>query len=253
MAKNVLIAATNYGVWAEELQAPWDILNGAGHNVTLTTNQGKKPLMLEVSVDPTFVDPIQNYPTNPAEVCERAKELQRGEEWAHPVKFADAKMADYDALVLTGGLGAMLDMANNAALHKLLLDAFHTDKLIGALCYSVATLVFARDPKNDYKSIIYGKKITAHPRAWDFDFDLTYGLLEPTPDNAGTDVVTPGFLYPLEDLVRDAVGPSGECIAVAAANRENPRVEFDWPFVSGTSVESSIAYGEKVAEVLATR
>jgi putative intracellular protease/amidase len=43
MAK-VLVLATNYGSWGEELQAPWDALNEAGHDVTLATPLGKKPL-----------------------------------------------------------------------------------------------------------------------------------------------------------------------------------------------------------------
>lgn len=251
MAKKILVAATNYGVWGEELQAPWDILNKAGHDLTLCTHRGIKPLPLAISVDPTFNDPIQHYQVNPPDVCARIKELAKGDEWADPIKFADANMADYDALVLTGGLGAMLDMGGNPALHRLILDAFHADKLIGALCYSVAALVFTRDTQNDYKSVICCKTITAHPRAWDFDFDLTYELWEPEPGNEGTDVVTPGFLYPLQDLVTDAVGPKGKCVADATANREKPSVAFDWPFVTGTSVESSIAYGEKLAEVLA--
>ena len=34
-AKKILIVASNYGVWAEELQAPWDILKKAGHQPTL--------------------------------------------------------------------------------------------------------------------------------------------------------------------------------------------------------------------------
>lgn len=254
MKKKVLIAATNYGSWGEELQAPWDVLKNAGYKVTLTTPLGKKPLPLKVSVDPDFVDPVQKYKTNPPEVCRRIKELVDGDEWAHPIKFKDAKMSDYDAIVLTGGLGAMIDMCNNYNLHKLIMDAYKSNKLIGSLCYAVATLVFTRNPLNNHKSIIYGKKVTAHPRAWDFygpDFDFTYDLYGATPDNKGTDVHTPGFLWPLEDLVMDAVGPDGQCIANASASREMPEVAYDWPFVTGTSVESSIAYGEKIAEVLA--
>lgn len=254
MAK-VLVCATNYGAWGEELQAPWDILKQAGHTLTLATRFGKKPLPLTISVDPDFFDPIQKVYVNPKEVCDRTKALADGDEWANPVKFKDAKMADYDAIVLTGGLGAMIDMCNDYFLHKLIMDAYRSDKLIGALCYAVSALVFLRDSENDYKSLIYGKKVTAHPRAWDFygDFDSTYELYGATPDNKGTDVITPGFLWPLEDLVRDAVGPQGECIAVASASRENPVVAFDWPFVTGTSVESSIAYGEKIAEVLKSK
>lgn len=255
MAKRVLVAATNYGTWGEELQAPWDALKKAGFEVTLTTPLGKKPLPLMVSVDPDFVDPIQNCKTNPPEVCKRIKELTDGNEWANPIKFKDAKMEDYDAIVLTGGLGAMIDMGNNYHLHNLIMDAYKSDKLIGSLCYAVATLVFLRDPQNDYKSIVYGKKITAHPRSWDFygDFDFTYDLYGATPDNKGTDVHTPGFLFPLENLVKDAVGPYGICIAKEDASRENPEVAFDWPFVTGTSVESSIAYGNMIVEVLKGR
>lgn len=254
MAK-VLVCATNYGAWGEELQAPWDILKKAGHDLTLATRFGKKPLPLVISVDPEFFDPIQETYVNPKEVCDRTKALTDSDEWANPIKFKDAKMADYDAIVLTGGLGAMIDMCNDYFLHKLIMDAYKSDKLVGALCYAVSALVFLRDPDNDFKSVIYGKKVTAHPRAWDFygDFDTTYELYGATPDNKGTDVITPGFLWPIEDLVRDAVGPEGECIAVASANRDNPVVAFDWPFVTGTSVESSIAYGEKIAEVLKSK
>lgn len=254
-AKKVLILATNYGTWGEELQAPWDIIKKAGHKVTLATPLGKKPLPLAVSMDPEFFDPVIQCKTNPPKVCKRIKALTDGKEWEKPLKFKDAKMDDYDALVLTGGLGAMIDMCNNWNVHKLVKDAIKADKLVGALCYSVATLVFCRDEKNKGRSVIYGKTITAHPAAWDFygpDWDFTYNLYGETPDNKMTDVHTPGFLWPLEGLVRDAVGPKGKCIANEKATRENPEVAFDWPFVTGTSVESSIAYGEKIVEVLAT-
>ena len=249
----VIVLATNYGTWGEELQAPWDALNKAGHDVTLATPLGKKPLPLVVSVDPDFVDPIINFNVNPPKVCDRIKELTDGDEWANPIKFSDAKMEDYDAIVLTGGLGAMIDMCNHWHVHRLIMDAYRSDKLIGALCYAVTTLVFLRDPENDNKSIIYGKRIAAHPAAWDFygpEWDFTYGLYGATEDNKGTDVHTPGFLWPIEHLVRDAVGPDGECVARESANRDDPEVVYDWPFVTGTSVESSIAYGEKIVQVL---
>lgn len=35
MAKKVLIIATNYGSWGEELQAPWDACKKAGFEVIL--------------------------------------------------------------------------------------------------------------------------------------------------------------------------------------------------------------------------
>ena len=252
----VLIIATNYGSWAEELQAPWDACKRAGFEVTLATPQGKKPLPFAISVDPDFVDPIQNVKTNPDWVCRRCKELLAGDEWAHPKKFTEVDMKDFDAIAMTGGPGANLDMANCWELHKLIMDAYKSDKIIAALCYTVSTLVFCRDPENDYKSIIYGKRITAHPRAWDFygpGMAMTYELYGTTADNKGTDVVTPGFPWPVEDLVRDAVGPNGACIARINASRESPQVYYDHPFITGTSVESSIAYGDLLVKVLKDR
>ena len=91
--------------------------------------------------------------------------------------------------------------------------------------------------------------MTAHPRAWDFygDYDSSYELY-------GTDwtpnVITPGFLWPVEDLTIDAVGPNGKCVAIPTTSRENPKVVYDGTFITGTSVESSIAYGEMVVKVL---
>lgn len=255
MAKKakVLVCATNYGSWGEELQAPWDALVKAGYQCTLATPQGKKPLPLKISVDPDFVDPVQNVKTNPKEVCDRIKQLVDGDEWAHPLSFKEANMKDYDAIVLTGGLGAMLDMANNYNLHKLIMDAYYDNKLIGSLCYAVATLVFCRDPKNGYKSIVYGKRIACHPHAWDFygpDYDFTFEMYGETADNKHTDVHTPGFLYPEEYIIADAVGPNGVAISRVKTSREDPEAEFDWPFVTGCSVESSIAYGDLIVKVL---
>lgn len=253
MAKKVLMIATNYGTWGEELQAPWDACKKAGFEITLATPKGLKPLPLTISVDPDFFDPIIKAHTNPKPVCDRIKELVDSDEWAHPVKFEDATMEGYDAIVLTGGLGAMIDMCNCWELHRLIMEAYKGGKIVAALCYAVSTLVFLRDPENDYKSIIYGKRITAHPRAWDFygpGMDASYELYGATPVNKGTDVHTPGFLWPVEDLVRDAVGPDGACIARINANRDDPQVYYDHPFITGTSVESSIAYGDKVVEVL---
>ncbi|MBP9998420.1 MAG: type 1 glutamine amidotransferase domain-containing protein [Bacteroidales bacterium] len=254
MAKKVLIIATSCGSWGEELQAPWDACKKAGFEVTLATVNGKKPLPFQISVDPDFVDGVQNIKTNPKEVCDRVKALVESDEWANPLKFSEVNMDEYDCIALTGGPGAMIDMCNNWDLHNLIMKAYKSGKIVAALCYAVSALVFLRDPENDYKSIIYGKKICAHPRAWDFygpGMKMTYDVWGETPDNQGMhDLWTPGFLWPIEDLVRDAVGPNGACIARINTNRENPQVYYDHPFITGTSVESSIAYGDKIVEVL---
>lgn len=248
--KKIVVLASNYGLWAEELQGPWDELKKAGHHLTLATRTGKKPLPLVLSMDPDFVDPVQNAPMNPADVVKRNVELLNGPDWANPITYTDIKMSEYDAIVLVGGPGSALDMVGNPKIHELLVEAVQKNKLIGALCYTVGCLVFARDPITK-KSIIHGKTVVAHPAAWDFKDDMNYPLYGATPDNPGTDIVTVGFAFPLQRITEDAVGSNGRVISDAGANRHKPSVAFDWPFVTGLSVESSTAYGEKLVEVLA--
>jgi putative intracellular protease/amidase len=249
-AKRVLFIASNYGVWNEELQAPWDILKEAGHELELATPRGKTPLPLAASVDEDFVDPVQQYNVNTPHACRRMRELLSSGEFDRPLRIADARMADYDAIVMVGGLGADLDLANNPALHRLILDGYGRGKLICAICFSVAALVLTRDPDNGQRSVVYNRTITVHPRAWDFMSDTSYELYNSTPDNHGTDLVTPGFVLPLESIATDAVGPSGHCIANPDTSRERPSVVYDHPFITACSVESSIAYGHKIVEVL---
>ena len=252
MSKKILVVASNYGVWNEELQAPWDILTDAGHDLTICTPLGKKPLPLAVSVDPDFIDPIQNYKVNIPYACNRMKALISSDVWDNPLHIEKSDMNGYDAIIMVGGLGADIDLANNPHLHRLIREAYDSKKIIGSICFSVAALVFTRNLKNKHRSIVYGKKIAAHPREWDFKSAVTYELYGATEDNAGTNVITPAFLIPLHDIAIDAVGPEGKVFADPKTNRDKPCVIYDWPFITACSVESSIAYGQKIAEVLAS-
>ena len=99
--------------------------------------------------------------------------------------------------------------------------------------------------------MIFGKKVAAHPRKWDFvDFDLTYDLYGASPENNGTNVMTPGFLIPLQDIVEDAVGPNGKVLADDMATPQKRCVAVDFPFVTGLSVESSVEYGKQLVKAL---
>ena len=52
--KKVLVIASNWGFWGEELQAAWDALRKAGHETVVATPRGLKPLPFAISVDPDF-------------------------------------------------------------------------------------------------------------------------------------------------------------------------------------------------------
>ncbi|MEI7582975.1 DJ-1/PfpI family protein [Runella sp.] len=250
MSKKVLILASNVGLWAEELQAPWDALKKTGFELTLATPFGVTPLPLVLSMDKGFVDPMQNYNVNPPEVVDRCNEILDTGEWDSPIKIEDAVMSDYDSLVIVGGPGSALDIVGNPHVHKLCVTAYEQGKILGALCYAVGAFVWARESDTLHRSIIYGKKIVAHPREWDFTGLMDYPLVRAKEGNAGTNIVTQGFAFPLLVIVEDAVGPNGRVYSDPGANRNKPQVNYDHPFVTALSVESSIAFGQKLVEVL---
>ena len=174
-----------------------------------------------VSMDPDFVDPMQNAKVKDARSGEkRPRSSLNGLEWSSPVKLADAHMKDFDGIVVVGGPGASLDLVGNPNVHALLLDAYKANRLVGALCYGIGALAFTRDPANANKSIIHGRTVVAHPHAWDFTFDMNYPLYGANADNPGTDITSTGFLFPLQYMVEDAVGSKGRVIADAGATRE---------------------------------
>jgi putative intracellular protease/amidase len=249
----ILIIASNYGVWAEELQGPWDHLKQAGHDLTLATYLGLTPLPGVISMDPEFVDPMQKVKMNPPELIARINQILDTGEWDSPIRTRDADMAQHDALVVVGGAGSALDVAGSGLVHRLVLQAFHSGKTIGALCYAVGALALTRDPANGMRSVIYGKHVTAHPHAWDFVEDLEYDVVRPTSDNPRLQLKTSGFVFPLQYLVQDAVGPDGSVAADPSTSRERPSVIYDPPFVTGLSVESAQAFGRKLVDVLAGR
>lgn len=246
----VLVIASNYGVWAEELQGPWDALRRAGHDLTLATYLGLTPLPGAISMDPEFVDPMQKMKMNPPELIARINEILDTGEWDHPIRLRDADMAAHDALCIVGGAGSALDVAGNGLVHRLVLEAFQSGKTIGALCYAVGALAFTRDPANDMRSVLWGKHVTAHPHAWDFVDDLEYDVVRATEDNPRLRLKTSGFVFPLQYLVQDAVGPAGSVAADPSTSREHPSVVHDPPFVTGMSVESAQAFGALLADVL---
>lgn len=250
MGKKVLILASNVGLWGEELQAPWDALKSAGFELTLATPKGVTPLPMELSMNKGFIDPMQHYNVNPAEVVDRINEILDSGEWDSPIKIEDAVMSDYDTLVLVGGPGSALDIVGNPFIHKLCVAAYEQGKILGALCYAVGAFVWARESDTLHRSIIYGKKVIAHPREWDFTGPMGYDLVRATPENPGTNLVSQGFAFPLLVIVEDAVGPNGRVFSDPGANRNKPQVLFDYPFVTALSVESSIAFGNKLVEVL---
>jgi putative intracellular protease/amidase len=263
--KKILVVVSEWGYWGEELVGPLEVLDEHGYESTFVTAKGKKPRALPPSKNAGYMDPALQKVVTDEYYAQKTRDLENSTRLDHPISleewfperpyFNDTQfgheleayynrrderwkdLEQYDALLMPGGSGAMIDMANNQRLHDVILGFLHNDKLIAPICYAVATVAFARD-WTDRKSIIWGKHVTGH--ALEYDYKDTTGVLGVNA-NFG-----PPF-YPLEFILRDAVGPDGKYHG--GVGRTTSTI-LDYPFLTGRSTQDSRLVGEKMIEVL---
>jgi putative intracellular protease/amidase len=277
--KNVLFVLTEWGYWGEELIGPLEACEKAGYKVEFLTPTGDKPTVLTVSMDPSYIDPPLGRSVTTPEMAEKVRNFDRSGRLDSPknlkkwfpqrpypssptylrdmeayYKKVDAIVANelknYDALVIVGGSGALVDLANNHRLHDLVMGFVKLDKPVAAECYGVTCLAFARDVR-EKRSLIAGRHVTGHPIDYDYldgtGFEGPHAL-DGSKKGFGDGWINFGApFYPLEYILRDAVGPEGQFIGNVG---HETSVLVDYPFITSRSTASSRECGRLLVEVL---
>jgi len=268
--KRVIFILSEWGYWGEELVGPLEACDAAGYEITFVTPTGKKPTALGVSMDPTYVDPPLGRTVVSQEMADKTRAIVESDRLDYPRSLADwfplraypssptylrdmedyyrtidqivtAELPEFDALVIVGGSGALVDLANNSRLHELILGFVNLNKPVAAECYGVSCLAFARDFR-EKKSLIEGKHVTGHP----IDYDYLDGTgFQGQPQAEGINFGPP--FYPLEFILRDAVEPGGAFIGNVG---HETSVIVDHPFITSRSTASSVECGRLLVEVL---
>ncbi|HWS36243.1 MAG TPA: type 1 glutamine amidotransferase domain-containing protein [Actinoplanes sp.] len=266
MTKKVLVVLSEYGYWGEELIGPLSHFDERGYDVVFATPKGRRPHALPPSLEPDSIDPPLGRSVVSVEVAKTARDLDASDRLDNPVDLStwlperpytsdpdylrelerynnaagrdlDERIAEFDAMIVVGGSGPIVDLANNGRIHDIILAFLRAGKPIGAECYGVTCLAFARDWE-DRKSIIWGKHVTGHCKEYDY--------------KDGTGFLTTDFNmgpppYPLEYILRDATGPDGRYHGNFG---KEVSVIVDYPFVTGRSTADSFTTGAKMVEVL---
>lgn len=139
------------GWWAEELFAPMEVLENAGHQLDLASPQGGKPTIDVASLSEDY-DPEGKY-----------KKMYESGLADNTKKLSDVKPEDYDAVFIVGGHGAMYDLAEDATLHQIINSVYDNGNIVSAVCHGPAPLIWTKRP--DGKSIISGLDVTGYPEA----------------------------------------------------------------------------------------
>ena len=264
--KRILAVMSEWGYWGIELVAPYNKLVSAGYRFDFFTPKGKRSPVLPPSVDPTFFDPPLGvcvttpddaslvkafestnvldrtlslsalFPARPYySVPDFLRQLETYYEARRKAQLET--VASYDAVLLVGGSGPIVDIVNNQRGHDLVLGFHAANKPIAAICYGVATLAFARD-FNERESILSGKHVTGH--CIEYDYQDGTGFV-------GTDFCIGPPPYVLEYVLSDAVGPQGRYHGNFG---KRTSVIVDYPFVTARSLQCSHEFGDALLTVL---
>jgi putative intracellular protease/amidase len=266
MSKRILVVLSEYGYWGEELVGPVEAFDARGYRITFATPTGKRAQALPPSLDADYIDPPLGRSVTTRDMARRARELDESARLDSPLGLKDLiperpyysslnylrELEDYnrrldratadltagfDALVIVGGSGPIVDLANNERLHEITLAFAAAGKPILAECYGVSVLAFARDLETR-QSLLWGKHVTGHPKEYDYKDGTGF---------IGVDFNMGPPPYPLEYILRDATGPDG---AFHGNVGRETSVIVDFPFVTARSTPDSAPAGELMVQVL---
>jgi putative intracellular protease/amidase len=265
MPRKILTVLSEFGFWGEELVGPLNVLDAAGYEVVFMTPKGRRAHALPPSMTPGYLDPPLDKVVTDEYYAKATQDIDKSPRLDNPLNLSTwfperpffnspnfghgleayyterdnrwKELEQYDALLIVGGSGPIVDMVNNQRLHDVILGFLALNKLIAAECYGVACLAFARDWV-DRKSIISGKHVTGH--ALEYDYKDGTGFL-----NADINMGPPP--YPLELILRDATAPDGQYHGGVGRVRSTI---LDYPFLTGRSTQDSHLVGELIVQVL---
>ncbi len=139
-------------------------------------------------------------------------------------KLSEVDAADYDAILVPGGLGPMVDIQRNAEVQRAIVRAWTTGKLVTAVCHGPCALLGV--DLGDGKPFVQGKKLTSFSKAEEYDY-------------AREDVP-----YELEDALR------AEGAEYSSAANWQPHVVVDGRLITGQNPASAGELGKKLVAAL---
>ena len=143
------------GLWFSELTHFWDVAEEAGYAMVIASPAGGK-----VPIDPESLVMSEMATAFGLEGAVSKHYRDRGymDLLENTIRVADANVANYAAIYLAGGHGALFDFAESPHLAKLVADFYEADKLVSAVCHGPSGFLNVRLNSGDH--LIAGRKLT---------------------------------------------------------------------------------------------
>jgi putative intracellular protease/amidase len=204
----------------------WRVLTDAGHDVVFASPDGKQAQCDEVMVTGEGLDLWGRIPglrkllvvgrVLRADSTGRAAHsaLLADPGWRSPIRWEDIDLDEFDAILLPGGHRArgMREYLESPVLQTMVVDAFHRDLRVAAICHGVLLAARSTDPATS-RSVLHGHRTTAltwqlegtawrvarRTRFWDPDYYRTYSEEPGQPD---------GYMSVQQEVTRALADPA---------------------------------------------
>lgn len=157
------------GFWAEELVVAHRSLKAAGGIITIATPGGRTPTVDPGSLSVAIVGDGAKVADLAAYLASIQPALDR------PMPIADVDVVDYDAVVMPGGHGPMVDLSTDTALGAVLIAADQAGTIIAPFCHGPAALLSANNTDGSFA--FAGRRLTVFTD----EEELSGGLGDKTP------------------------------------------------------------------------
>ena len=153
------------GFWAEELVVPYERFTEEGYEVDVATIGGAVPTPDPSSLTAQvvgFTRPQGSPDHDEANVAHYRSVIDKLEVLKHPMAVSDItreKLAEYTAVYISGGHGAMDDMPHDADLTRLLRWVLSSEIPLAAVCHGHSALLPLRDSQGQWP--LKGYRMTA--------------------------------------------------------------------------------------------
>jgi putative intracellular protease/amidase len=198
---HVLIPLPQCDFDPSEVAVSWKVLTVLGHRVSFATPTGRPAAGDELMLTGEGLDPWGFVPLarrlvvvgRPLRADRVAREdyadMARSSEFNTPMSWDDIDLGSVDGLLLPGGHQArgMRPYLESSRLQSVVVEAFHRDMPVGAICHGVLLAARSIDPATG-RSILWGRRttsltwalertawrITRVTRFWNPDYYRTY-------------------------------------------------------------------------------
>ncbi|WP_109476216.1 type 1 glutamine amidotransferase domain-containing protein [Paraburkholderia sp. C35] len=198
------------GYYYPEVAHPFEVLDAAGIAVEFASPQGGNP-------------PFDGYDGDDA-VQRTFSESAAVRRMAHSRKLSEVDVLDYDAIFFPGGLGPMVDIANDPDVKRAVLRAWNGGKIVAAVCHGPVALLGVN--LDDGTPLVKGRQLTSFSNAEEEGY-------------AKADVP-----FMLEDALREAGAQ------YASTDPWQEKVVVDGRLITGQNPASGSAVGEAIVAAL---